>query len=111
MIDGYPAGGQPVIKPPATGGGYVTAVFQNLSSEAAHIFADGETFGPGNKIPPGGRREVRIKMPATGRIKFVVGRSGQVISTRNWDGDPGDLSRYPVVKFDGRQLVVTTGLR
>ncbi|MBK9215393.1 MAG: hypothetical protein IPM59_07295 [Chloracidobacterium sp.] len=112
MIDGYPSGGTPVVsKPPPAAGAYVTAVFQNMSSEPAHIFVEGETFGPGNKIPPGGRREVRIKIPATGRVKFVVGRSGQVIATRNWEGDPSDPSRYPVVKFDGRQLLITTGLR
>ena len=114
-VEGYPSGGPPAVSPPpptvAPPGGYVTAIFENRSSEAAHIFVEGETFGPGNKIPPGGRREVRMKMPATGRVKFVAGRSGQVIATKNWDGDPGDLSRYPAVKFDGRQLLITTGLR
>jgi hypothetical protein len=112
IIDGYPSATPPVVsKPPSSGGAYVTAIFQNMSSEAAHIFVEGETFGPGNKIPAGGRREVRIKVPATGRVKFIAGRSGQVIATRNWDGDPSDTSRYPNVKFDGRQLLITTGLR
>lgn len=114
-VEGYPSGGPAgVSQTPPTNvptGGYVTAVFENRSTEAAHIFVEGETFGPGNKIAAGGRREVRVKVPAAGRVKFIVGRSGQVIATRNWDGDPSDPSRYPIVKFDGRQLLVTTGLR
>lgn len=92
-------------------GRYVTAILENRSSEAVHIFAEGDNFGPGNKIAPGEKREVRVLMTSTGRIKFTAGRNGQVIATRFWDGDPDDLSRYPRITFDGRSLIVVTGLR
>lgn len=102
-----PPAGNP--KPPA--GTYVTAVLENRSGEAVHIFPEGEGFGPANKIPPGGKREVRLLLGPTGRIKFVSGRNGNVIATKYWDGDPDNLNRFPRVVFDGRNLVVTTGLR
>ncbi len=126
-VKGYPTSGAAVSSTPApaplrtptpvptpvrnTGGKYVTAIFENRSSEAVHIFAEGDTFGPGNKIAPGEKREVRVVMTSTGRIKFTAGRNGQVIATKYWDGDPDALTRYPRVVFDGRALLITTGLR
>jgi len=100
-------------KPPqaSTQGRYVTAILENRSGEAVHIFPEGDTFGPGNKIAPGEKREVRVLMPSTGRIKFTAGRNGQVITTKFWDGDPDSLTRFPRVTFDGRALLIVTGLR
>lgn len=76
-----------------------------------HIFAAGDTFGPGNKLAPGEKREVRVYMGADGRIKFTAGRNGVAIVTKIWSGVAGDLNRYPRVIFDGSQLLITTGLR
>ncbi|MEQ1606098.1 MAG: tetratricopeptide repeat protein [Pyrinomonadaceae bacterium] len=125
IVKGYPSGRTPVADPVSTvkptptppkqpvsiSGRYITAIFENRSGEAVHIFAEGLNFGPENKLAPGEKREVRVLMTATGRIKFISGRSGQVIATKFWDGDPEALSRYPRVIFDGSQLLITTGLR
>lgn len=101
----------PSKPPPPSSGSYVTAIFENRSSEPAHIFTEGQSFGPGNKLAAGERREVRVLMTATGRIKFISGRNGNVIATKFWDGDPDALTRYPRVIFDGSVLLITTGLR
>ncbi len=116
VVKGYPtsspvANKTPTVSTPVSGTVYVTAIFENRSNEPVHIFAEGETFGPGNKLAAGERREVRVKMTADGRIKFTAGRSGQVISTRVWTGDPSDIKRFPRVIFDGSGLIITTGLR
>jgi tetratricopeptide (TPR) repeat protein len=118
FVRGYPATGTaasttpaPPKPPPTSGGTMVTAIFENRSSENVHIFVDGETFGPENRITPGGKREVAVRMPPDGRIKFISGRNGQVIATKIWNGDPSDTKRYPRVVFDGNNLLVTTGLR
>jgi tetratricopeptide (TPR) repeat protein len=97
--------------PTPTAGVFVTAIFENRSSENAHIFVEGETFSPANRLAPGERREVQVRMTADGRVKFIAGRNGQVLSTRIWTGDPDDTKRFPRVVFDGTQLAVMTGLR
>ncbi|MFT3745943.1 MAG: tetratricopeptide repeat protein [Pyrinomonadaceae bacterium] len=125
IVKGYPSGSVPVAepqptakptpvpsKPPVSNSGrYVTAIFENRSTEPVHIFTEGQSFGPENKLSPGDRREVRVLMTATGRIKFISGRNGNVIATKFWDGDPDSLNRYPRVIFDGSVLLITTGLR
>lgn len=124
VVKGVPAGGEVVqptpqptpVKPTPTPvkpteGVFVVAVFENRSGENTHIFVEGESFGPQNRLAPGEKREVRLKMPPGGRIKFYAGRNGQVLTTRYWDGDPDDTSRYPRIVFDGSRLIVTTGLR
>ncbi len=124
IVKGYATGGgTPTVtpnKPPTTPnrpptvsnqGAMVVAVIQNRSNEAAHIFAEGDNFGPHNKIPAGGSKEVSVKMTADGRIKFFAGRNGVVITSKIWTGDPSDTSRYPKIIFDGNQLLITTGLR
>jgi hypothetical protein len=93
----------------------VEVVFENRSSQNAHIFVDGrDSFGPQNRLTPGQKRTVSVELSADGRLKFVAGRNGQVLARGTWNGDPSDLSRYPVVRFaeDGSPaLLVTTGLR
>lgn len=118
IMRGYASASSAVAAPPAINrpptsspGRYVTAILENRSSEAVHIFPEGDTFGPGNKIAPGEKREVRVLITSTGRIKFTAGRNGQVITTKFWDGDPDSLTRFPRVTFDGRTLVIVTGLR
>ncbi|MBX7170544.1 MAG: tetratricopeptide repeat protein [Pyrinomonadaceae bacterium] len=123
IVKGYATGGNSTVttnKPPITPnktpivsnqGAVVVAVIQNRSNEAAHIFAEGDNFGPHNKIPAGGSKEVSVKMTSDGRIKFFAGRNGVVITSKIWTGDSGDTNRYPKVIFDGNQLLITTGLR
>ncbi len=121
VVKGYPAGaGQtsaggtpPPPKPPSTTGGSMSlvAIVENRSNMPTHIFAQGDSFGPGNKIAPGEKRNVNVTMDSSGRIKFTAGRNGQVIATKIWNGVAGDASRYPRVIFDGSQLLITTGLR
>jgi len=93
----------------------VTAELTNSSRENTHIFAEGESFGPANRLAPGEKRKVSVSMKADGSVTFKAGRNGQVIATKTWRGAPGDASRVPVVVFDEsnpyNKLTVTTGLR
>nr|MCU0583939.1 hypothetical protein [Syntrophales bacterium] len=93
----------------------VTAELTNRSRENTHIFADGESFGPANRLAPGEKRKVSVSMKADGSVTFKAGRNGQVMATKIWRGTPGDSTRVPVVVFDDTnpydKLTVTTGLR
>ncbi|HNQ01924.1 MAG TPA: hypothetical protein PKN59_06500, partial [Syntrophales bacterium] len=93
----------------------VTAEITNRSRENTHVFTDGETFGPGNRLAPGEKRKVAVTMKSDGSVTFKAGRNGQVMATKTWRGVPGDASRVPVVIFDDTnpydKLTVTTGLR
>lgn len=93
----------------------VTAELTNGSRENTHVFTDGETFGPGNRLAPGEKRKVPVSMKSDGSVTFKAGRNGQVLATKTWRGTPGDSSRVPVVVFDDTnpydKLTVTTGLR
>ena len=93
----------------------MTAELTNRSRENTHIFADGESFGPANRLAPGEKRVVSVSMKADGSVTFKAGRNGQVMATKTWRGAPGDTSRVPVVVFDDTnpydKLTVTTGLR
>lgn len=98
--------------PPPAGATEVVAILENRSGQNVHIFAQGDNFGPHNRLTPGQKSEVRVTLPADGRIRFTCGRDGRVLGTVRWDGDPSDPSRYPRVTFTPQEkLVVTTGLR
>lgn len=97
---------------PPSDGTVVVAIFENKSSDAVHIFVDGQTFGSDNKLAAGETRRVNVRMTADGRIKFIAGRNGQVLATKIWNGDPSDTNRFPRVTFDARgQFLVVTGLK
>ncbi len=93
----------------------VAAEITNRSRDYAHVFTDGETFGPGNRLAPGEKRRVAVTMKPDGSVTFKAGRNGQVLATKTWRGIAGDTSRVPVVVFDDTnpfdKLTVTTGLR
>jgi hypothetical protein len=119
-IEGYPVSGATASAPVAAGSPSATATsisaeLTNNSRENTHIFADGETFGPGNRLAPGEKRRVAVTMKPDGSVTFKAGRNGQVMATKTWRGIPGDSSRVPVVVFDEsnpyEKLIVTTGLR
>ena len=116
-VTGYPASPDritQVTRPPAPRQttGEVTAIFENKSLENVHIFVEGETFSPSNRLAPGETRRVVVRVPANGRIKLYAGRNGQLIATKFWDGDPEQPGRYPHVVFSASgQLLVMTALR
>ena len=119
-VEGYPVSGASHSAPVTTGSATaaalsVTAELTNSSRENTHIFAEGETFGPGNRLAPGEKRRVAVTMKPDGSVTFKAGRNGQVMATKTWRGNPGDSSRVPVVVFDESnpfdKLTVTTGLR
>ena len=96
------------------------AEITNRSKERAHIFPEGETFGPGNRFEPGENKPVKVKVPSNNKITkitFVAGRNGQIIATKSWDYDPAHPNRIPVVTFDESKpkgydkLTISTGLR
>ncbi len=94
----------------------LSAVYENNSDQYVHIFTEGESFDPKNRLMPGERRTVSVTMPADGRVKFISGRNGQVISAKFWNGDPGNLQRYPMVRFTKgmggkEELAITTTLK
>ena len=76
------------------------AEITNKSKENAHIFADGETFGPGNRFEPGNKKRVRVNVPSNNKITFYAGRNGQIIASKAWYYDPSHPNRIPVVIFD-----------
>jgi tetratricopeptide (TPR) repeat protein len=119
-VEGYPVSGGTVSTPAVTAGqaaaaSSVMAELTNRSRENTHIFAEGETFGPGNRLAPGERRKAAVTMKPDGSVTFKAGRNGQVMATKIWRGTPGDTTRVPVVVFDDTnpydKLTVTTGLR
>jgi len=97
------------------GGTSVVAEITNRSKTSAHVFTEGETFSPSNRLTPGEKRKVSVQMAPNGTVTFKAGRDGQVMATKRWDGDPGNPSRVPVVVFDDTnpydKLIISTGLR
>lgn len=90
----------------------VVAVLRNESNQNVHIFTEGDHFGPHNRLTPGQQREVRLQLPASGRIRFQCGRNGQILGAATWNGDPDHANRYPQVRFTREEtLVILTGLR
>ena len=102
----------PPSKPPIKADTVVTATFVNQASDNIHIFTEGGACDPSNKLTPGETRKVNVRMNPDGRIKFICGRSGTVIESKVWNGDPGDTNRVPKVIFsDSGTLLVTTMLK
>ncbi|MBI2263925.1 MAG: tetratricopeptide repeat protein [Armatimonadetes bacterium] len=102
----------PAPTPKPASGVTVVAIFENHSSQNVHIFAQGDAFGPHNRLAPGEKREATVAVPSDGRVTFYAGRGGQVLSQRVWSGDPDHLDRFPRVTFTEREtLSVKTGLR
>jgi len=91
------------------------AELTNASKENVHIFTEGESFSPSNRMTPGEKRRVAVRMGSDGVIVFKAGRGGKVMATKKWQGDPDQPGRIPVVTFDDKNrfgmLIVTTGLR
>jgi tetratricopeptide (TPR) repeat protein len=125
-MDGYPVGTSSAATPTSTtrtppvvtaksSGSSVIAEFKNASRENVHIFTEGESFSPSNRLTPGEKRKVTVRLGSGGRITFKAGRSGKVLATASWQGDAGQSGRVPVVTFDDSNpfgmLSVTTGLR
>jgi len=75
---------------------------KNASRENVHIFTEGESFSPANRLAPGEKRTVTVRVGSDGRIEFKAGRGGKVISAATWwqkdRGKPGRIS----VNFDDR---------
>jgi len=122
-IEGYPAGSSSAqggsSPTPVTSGtvslSSVTAEVGNASKENVHIFTEGETFSPANRLAPGEKRKVTVRLGSDGGVTFKAGRSGKVLATARWKGGGGHAGRVPVVTFDDSNpfgmLSVTTGLR
>jgi tetratricopeptide (TPR) repeat protein len=122
-VEGYPAGSSSPAESagriPAPSGpaplSSITAELNNSSKENVHIFTEGESFSPSNRLAPGEKRRITVRMGSGGRIVFKAGRGGKVMGTATWQGDPGQPGRIPVVSFDDRNpfgmLSVSTGLR
>lgn len=104
-IEGRPAGGgrdytsRPRDEPVPSSG--PTKPFQldlylaNESRQPVHLFVEGkETFGPQNKVPPGGKRAVTVAVEPRGAT-FVAGRDGNRLASCHWDG-----AGIPIVVFN-----------
>ncbi|HEY0375909.1 MAG TPA: hypothetical protein VGC87_03035 [Pyrinomonadaceae bacterium] len=89
----------------------VIAIFENRSTESVNVYAAGELFGPNNRLAPGQRREMLVRVPPDGRVTFYAVRDGWVLAVAVWDGSPEHTDRFPVVTFMGPgRLVVMTAL-
>jgi hypothetical protein len=108
-------GAAPGAAAPAAAAISLAAEITNRSKANAHVFLEGEAFGPGNRFAPGESRRVNVTMSRDGRIVFKAGRDGQVLATKTWVGDPAAPNRVPVVVFDdanpNEKLSISTGLR
>ncbi|MFN3479964.1 MAG: hypothetical protein ACK415_06220 [Thermodesulfovibrionales bacterium] len=118
-IEGYPAAVQQsssIIPSSQSGGTIITAEFINNSRETVHIFVEGDSFGPYNRVAPNERKKSNIKVPDKvsdkgGFIKFIVVRNGQVLASCRWEYDPDTISRrIPVVKFMEPNIISCTTL-
>jgi tetratricopeptide (TPR) repeat protein len=105
----------PASPAPVSSTRLITADVTNKSSQNAHIFIQGESFGPSNRFAPGERRSVQVPMTANGTITFVAGKEGRVLATKTWQGDPNNTNRFPTVIFDESnpydKLIVSTHFR
>jgi hypothetical protein len=117
-IEGYPVSGAASAAPVSTGRPAATSLqaeLTNRSKDNIHIFTEGETFGPDNRLTPDEKRRVMVVMKPDGSVTFKAVRNGQVLATKTWRGNPGDSSRVPVVIFDDTnpfdKLTISTGLR
>ncbi len=109
--EGYRAG---LGKTTGEGASEVMAELENRSGENVHIFADGQdNFGAQNKLSPGEKRKVSVKVPKSGGyVKFTAGRNGQKLAECKWEYTPDSWSRVPVVKFSApKSLTCSVGLR
>jgi hypothetical protein len=96
----------------AAGGTTVLATLANQASENVHIYVEGESCDPGNRLAPGESREVAVKMDSFGRVTFHAGRNGATIATKVWNGDPDSTNRVPRVIFTSYgTLIVLTSLK
>ena len=106
---------QTTVPAPTLSSAAVTAEITNRSKMNAHIFLEGESFGPANRFAPGESRRVKVAVSQDGKVVFKAGRDGQVLATKAWLGDPAGPNRVPVVIFDDtnpyEKLVISTGLR
>jgi hypothetical protein len=90
----------------------VVALLENRASDNIHIYLDGESCDPANRLAPGQTRALPVKLGPDGRITFCAGRNGRTLVTKTWNGDPDQPNRYPHVVFTADQsLLITTGLR
>ena len=67
---------------------FTTVTYKNNSSEAVHLFGDGEKVGPGNKVEPGGTRSHRHTLNTTnytdntGTLRVKAYRNGVAIGSK-----------------------------
>jgi hypothetical protein len=102
-------GGSSSIGSPATRAAATTSIavqYINGSQKNCHIFPDGDSFGPGNRLTPGEMRSVTVKTRSDGSVTFKAGRDGSVLATKSWGG--GVQGGKLMVVFDDRnQLTVS----
>ncbi|HQN18221.1 MAG TPA: hypothetical protein PKV86_03740, partial [Syntrophobacteraceae bacterium] len=120
-IEGYPVSAAEAATPSVqTSSGTqapasIMAEITNRSTQNAHIFTEGESFGPANRFAPGEKRKTPVRVPPNGLLTFKAGRNGKVMATKTWQSDPGATGRVPVVVFDDSNpfgmLTISTGLR
>ena len=102
-------GGSSSIGSPATQAAAITSIvvqYINGSQKNCHIFPDGDSFGPANRLTPGEMRSATVKTRSDGSVTFKAGRDGNVLATKTWGG--GVQGGKLMVVFDDRnQLTVS----
>jgi len=93
-VDGYPSGSSAVgslkaAPPPVSGmasASSVKAVYKNASRENVHIFTEGESCSPPNRLKPGEERSVNVRLGTEGGVTFKVGHGGTIVASARRQG-------------------------
>jgi tetratricopeptide (TPR) repeat protein len=96
-VKGYTVSGTaspPTVNQPTTTEKMTISItYINASKQNVHLFAQGETFSPDNRLAPGGRRVASGTGPKFTRITVYAGVDGKVIDQLSFDVLPnGDYS-------------------
>jgi len=103
-IEGYPISTETNITEGMSSGTTISSTIQvrlkNNSNQNVHLYPEGGSPSPNNRITPGETRTINIPAPTDGFLRFCAGRDGQTIQCNKKAIDPNDQSRTYTVIFD-----------
>ncbi len=91
----------------------LTITMKNTSNEAVHLWVDGESIGPSNKVNPGGKRSVTREwesitgeegiVPQEVTVYVYAGRNGETLTSASFDITVGSHASL-TVRYNGKTL-------
>jgi hypothetical protein len=118
-IEGYPILAETNRTEGMSSGTTISSTIQvrlkNNSNQNVHLYPEGDSPSPNNRITPGETRTINIPAPTDGFLRFCAGRNGQTIQCNKKAIDPNDQSRTYTVIFDEanpfNKVIIQTGLK